>query len=127
MARTFLMLLFMFLCTVSVGMAQSTNQDKKLIRVTPSYSEASYVPEKARHPNSPPPPTPREQMYVFWVLGKILSYPLDTAESYISTWLNRRQNAPLATPASAGAAPNPFSTMNEREIPPAPPALARPE
>jgi hypothetical protein len=109
------------------GLAQAENTGKKLIPVKPSYHEATYVPQAeqpAADPTMPPPPTPREQMYVFWILGKMLSYPIDKAESYVYSFKRKPkpqvEGAP--TPATASATPNPFSSVNWNEIPPAPPA-----
>jgi hypothetical protein len=66
-------------------------------------------------------------MYVFWILGKILSYPVDQAESYMSALIRRLRTGPAGTPASASSGPNPFDTIESREIPPAPPALSGPD
>jgi hypothetical protein len=115
-----------------VGLAQAETAGKKLIPVKPSYHEATYVPPAERptvDPNMPPPPTPREQMYVFWILGKMLSYPIDKAESYVYSFTKKTKpkvdGAP--TPATAAATPNPFSSVNWSEIPPSPPASGRSE
>jgi hypothetical protein len=110
-----------------VGLAQAENAGKKLIPVKPSYHEATYVPPVERpavDPSMPPPPTPREQMYVFWILGKMLSYPVDKAESYVYSFTKKTkpQGDGAPTPATAAATPNPFSSVNWSEIPPSPPA-----
>jgi hypothetical protein len=113
-----------------VGPAQAENAGKKLIPVKPSYHEATYLPPAERpslDPTMPPPPTPREQMYVFWILGKMLSFPIDKAESYVYSFTKKTKpqvdGAP--TPATASATPNPFSSVNWSEIPPSPPASGR--
>lgn len=121
MSRRFVVVLLIAVWIVPACMAWAQTTDRNLIPVRPSYSDSDPVTTKPRNPNGPPPPTPREQMYVFWILGRVLSYPIDTAESYISSWWERRWNQPVATPASAPAVPNPFNSIRTREIPPAPP------
>jgi len=101
------------------------------IRVKPAYQEAAYVPQQhARQDEAatagPPPPSPRDQMYVFWLVGKILSYPVDKMEAFIaSKWQNFQKPAlrPASAPASEVQAVNPFDAIDTSEIPPAPPAL----
>ena len=122
MTRIFLILL---LAAVWIGQGlfcYAQPQDGKLIRVQPSYSENSRTPA-AQASSQESMPTPREQMYVFWILGKVLSYPVDTAESYVTRWWRNWQTRPVMRPASAPAVPNPFDTIGSREIPPAPPVL----
>ncbi|MBM4328716.1 MAG: hypothetical protein FJ118_16305 [Deltaproteobacteria bacterium] len=66
-------------------------------------------------------PTPREQMYVFWLMGRAISYPLDRAESYLKKLSEKatfKQITVKSTPP-----PNPFDRLDVSEIPPAPPAL----
>jgi hypothetical protein len=60
-------------------------------------------------------------MYVFWIVGKILSFPVDTLESYVSRL--REQWTAKAVPAAAPAGPNPFEKRNIGQIPPAPPVV----
>ncbi len=97
-----------------------------LIKVTPSYHKASYVPGTNRpnpNPVNPPAPRPKDQMYVFWLLGKALSYPIDKTESYISGLRAKAAAKTTAEPAVAPAAHNPFKSLSIQEIPPAPPVL----
>ncbi|MCA1960831.1 MAG: hypothetical protein LDL33_08540 [Desulfomonile sp.] len=116
------------MCSIPAGAQQSQGG---LIRVKPAYQEATYVPQQeARHdeavPAGPPPPSPRDQLYVFWLVGKILSYPVDKMEAFItSKWQNFQKPAlrPASAPASEVQAVNPFDTIDTSEIPPAPPAL----
>jgi hypothetical protein len=125
MAKTFLLLLPIMLWTASTCVGQAT--EKKLIQVKPSYHEASYVPhagDQGAGQMVPAPPTPREQMYVFWILGKILSYPIDKTESFIRERFARSSKKIKAEPASASSGPNPFNSVNWKEIPPAPPVKA---
>jgi hypothetical protein len=130
MRATLLISFLVFLWVASLCLAQAESPGKKLIPVKPSYHEATYVPQAeqpAADPTLPPPPTPREQMYVFWILGKMLSYPIDKAESYVSGF-TKKSKPPAEgtpTPATATATPNPFSSVNWSEIPPAPPVSGR--
>ena len=100
--------------------------ESKLIQVKSSYSESSYQPSEQVQGEtgySYTPPTPRDQMYVFWILGKMLSYPIDKVEDFISSRLRSRETPkPVAAPAVATSKPNPFDSVNFREIPPVPPA-----
>jgi hypothetical protein len=119
MAKTSLIVVMCILWGASACFAQSA--EKKLIPVHPSYHEATYVPqsEKAAYDL----PSPRDQMYVFWILGRVLSFPFDKAESFIDSWKQKRKASPAASaiPAAAPAA-NPFASVNWEQIPPAPPA-----
>ncbi|MFH1114741.1 MAG: hypothetical protein V1792_12565 [Pseudomonadota bacterium] len=122
MTRIFVAVLLMVLGVGAACLSWAENSQDKLIQVKPAYEDAAAPTHEVRNPNEPPPPAPRDQLYVFWILGRILSYPIDTAESYVSGWLERRRNQPAAQPASASAAQNPFNSIGLREIPPAPPA-----
>lgn len=102
-----------------------------LIQVKPSYQEATYIPQQnagqaAPVTPGPPPPSPRDQLYVFWLVGKILSYPVDKVEAFIASKLQDFQKPalqPASAPASDVKAINPFDAVDTSEIPPAPPAL----
>jgi len=124
MARILLVLLLVgswFACVCFDRAAMATEQ---LIPVKPAYAEAApeSQPSKSSAENEAlPEPTPRDQMYLFWLLGKIISYPVDKAEYFVKNQIKRVQNRPIATPASAPVSPNPFESVNYREIPPAPP------
>jgi hypothetical protein len=127
MAKTLLFLLLTMCWAASACFGQAQREEKKLIQVKPSYHEASYVPPAGDQPAdsvSPLPPTPREQMYIFWILGKMLSFPIDKTESFIRERINRITKGPEVKPAAASATANPFSSVNWKEIPPAPPARA---
>ncbi len=119
MAKTSLIIVLSILWGVSACFAQPA--EKKLIPVHPSYQEATYVPQSESAAYDLP--TPRDQMYVFWILGRILSYPFDKAESVIDSWKQKRKAspAPAAVPAAASGS-NPFASVNWGQIPPAPPA-----
>jgi hypothetical protein len=118
MARILLIATLIILWTVAPSVAEPAG--KKLIPVYASYHEAAYVPQKAEALDDLP--TPRDQMYVFWILGRVLSYPFDKAEEYVDSFKNRRkvQAVPATAPARSKG-PNPFMSSNWREIPPAPP------
>ncbi|MGB6063198.1 MAG: hypothetical protein WBG50_00200 [Desulfomonilaceae bacterium] len=122
--RTTLSIVLLCLVLIApVSLAQAEETHKNLITVKPSYHEATYVPQQDQSvvdPTMPPPPTPREQMYVFWILGKMLSYPIDKAESYIYSFVNRPK-AKAQAPATTSTTPNPFASVSWSEIPPAPP------
>ncbi len=67
-------------------------------------------------------PAPKDQLYVFWVLGRILSFPVDLAESIIRKRRSHAQHKEgSAVQASSPVNGNPFENLNWREIPPAPP------
>lgn len=116
---------WLLLCifTVAIWAAPCFAADPTLIRVKPSYQEASYAPNKAAADKSADldAPSPREQMYVFWVLGKALSYPLDAVEQFIAQKRAEWKQRPAAI--EPVAVPDPFEGIETREIPPAPPAL----
>jgi hypothetical protein len=123
MTKTLALLSVVILLAVSVCFGQSQNSDKKLIQVKPAYSEATPEPQPQAQidPYAPAPPRPRDQLYVFWILGKLISYPIDKVESYIYKIRSDRNREGAPVPASAGSDRNPFSSVNWREIPPAPP------
>ncbi len=122
MARTFPILLFAVLCLATAAFGQSGKPEKNLIPVTSAEEESLSGKQQAGSrvsPDTPEPPTPSEQMYVFWYLGKVISYPVDTVEAYIRSWLTAP--TPVAVPASGSSASNPFDSVKWRAIPPAPP------
>jgi len=109
-----------------LALSWTCSAQQGLIPVKPSYTDAAYTPQKeASLQDAEAAPTPRDQMYVFWVLGKMLSYPIDKAESFILSKLKKGAEPAVATPAGASSQPNPFHSVNWREIPPAPPAKPR--
>ena len=127
MHKIFPVLLFLIFWTATSCLGEAEKGEKKLIPVKPSYHEASYVPNAKRPVSSPTHvpsgPTPREQMYVFWIVGRILSYPIDTAESFIRGMLTKSTAKPAVVPATGRVQPDPFKSAGMGEIPPAPPAL----
>lgn len=92
--------------------------ETKLIQVKPSYAESSHRPSnevEGETGYSYRPPSPRDQMYIFWILGKMLSYPIDKVEDFITSKLKSRQAPePVAAPAVATSRPNPFDSVNFR-------------
>lgn len=96
--------------------------ETKLIPVTPQYQDPPSAPSgKQSDQMADPLPSPRDQMYVFWIAGRLLSYPFDAIESLLSKAKNSIGQRKMFAPASAPGQDNPFSSMNWREIPPAPP------
>ena len=125
MARILLVLLLIGPWLACACFDQAAIAAEQLIPVKPGYAEAtpeSQAPKGGTESQALPEPTPRDQMYLFWILGKIISYPVDKAESFVTGQIKRFQNRPVVTPASAPASSNPFESINWREIPPAPPA-----
>ncbi|MFH0825781.1 MAG: hypothetical protein V2B18_23750 [Pseudomonadota bacterium] len=127
MPRIWLALLLPFFFTTTV-FGQAAHDDRKLIPVKPVYQEASYAPqEPAAVVNDPAEsniaPRPRDQMYFFWILGRVITYPIDKVEDFIR---NRKQAVAAKPEPVVQTAPvsNPFDGIEFREIPPAPPALA---
>jgi hypothetical protein len=117
-------------CLLAIYSA-AENRNPKLIAVRPAANQTSQQPQNTEP--SPgfdgqyPDPTPRDQLYVFWLFGKIISYPIDKIESYVSKKLYSVEK-PQLVPAAASApgdASSPFDAINRREIPPAPPVQAK--
>lgn len=123
MAKIIAVLVVTVLFGAAACFGQSGNSDKKLIHVKPDYGEpASQVqPEPQIDPYAPVPPRPRDQLYVFWILGRLINYPIDKVESFIVNLRSERKKDGTPVPASAGPSGSPFSSVNWREIPPAPP------
>jgi hypothetical protein len=112
---------------------QAPQSEKNLVPVAPSYAQAAYNPQSDQDPvnaEGQRVPTPREQMYVFWVLGKMISYPVDKAEELIRKQISSLKSPFHPQPVSdqpSSKVGNPFTGVNWREIPPAPPVVsARP-
>jgi hypothetical protein len=129
MKKAFYLFLTLILVLVVVGNSGAENKRAQLIPVKPPTIEApSSVQNVDSGMNSDTQyadPAPRDQLYVFWILGKVISYPIDKIESYISRRINSVQQ-PKAVPAAApGRVYNPFDSLNWREIPPAPPVEQR--
>ncbi len=103
------------------AVGQSDSREGPLIPVLPRYQEAVYGPQnQGADPFSGyqpyAPPNPKDQLYVFWFLGQIISYPVDRAEALIARL--RKRNTSAAGPAYEF---NPFESASTRHIPPAPP------
>jgi len=124
MAKVGVLLLLVFVLAGSSCLGQDAAGGKKLIPVKPTYQEASYVPPAG--PSDPAAsastyPTPKDQLYVFWILGRMLSYPFDKTEAYLQSLLEKPRVK--ATAPKAMETRDPFVRLDVRQIPPAPPAL----
>ena len=121
-----------FLCSTVILIASfslnslAESKSPKLIVVKPAYSQSANekqnegpVNTDAQYAN----PSPREQLYLFWLLGKIISYPIDNIESYVTKKLYSVEIPKLVPAAATNTRPSvsPFDSLNRREIPPAPP------
>lgn len=127
MSRTCTILLLVALWLVTPWDCLAADQGSKLIPVTPAYSEPSPAPQPQIAPDDPEgyqPPRPRDQLYVFWILGRLINYPIDKVESFVSGKLESWKQRPFLAPASAPAGPNPFESNRWRQVPPAAPASA---
>ncbi len=115
-----LVLVIVYLTTPCFGQAGKTQNS--LIPVKSELdSPTSGVP--STNSDDPGLPKPSDQLYVFWYLGRIISYPIDTAEAYITSSIAKLRQAPspVAVPASSPPLPNPFDSVKWKAIPPAPP------
>ncbi len=125
MKKAFLIFSILALMVSVVDCSLAQDKNPKLIAVKPAYDQASNTPQNSEPaPNLQAQyddPAPRDQLYVFWLLGRLISYPIDKVESYVSKKLYPVER-PKAVPAAAsGSVPSPFESINRREIPPAPP------
>jgi hypothetical protein len=118
------------LVIMALGPVLSLSADepaKKLIAVRPNFHEAENVPDGRQAVDFESEqrfPTPREQMYVFWLVGRVLSYPVDKAESAVRGWLEKRKGRAANAPAQLEDGRNPFDSVDFGALPPAAPALA---
>jgi hypothetical protein len=121
MARIFLALFLAILWLATAGLSQAGSRNN-LIPVKPGFESSTPVPTPT-NADGPELPKPADQLYVFWYLGQIISYPIDTAEAYIRSYIAklREPPQPTAVPASSPPLPNPFDSVQWRSIPPAPP------
>jgi hypothetical protein len=104
---------------VASSMNVGADNDGKLIPVKPGYQQAAYAPGKgpdAKRTLTDREPTPGDQMYVFYYLGKALSYPIDKVESVIFGSKEKKKKK-IAAPAV-----DPFEATRLKQVPPAPPA-----
>jgi hypothetical protein len=128
MARMLAVLMAAVLTVALVGLAaadpRNTKADGNLVRIPAPQDETTdaYGQPAPADPMNPPLPTPADQMYVFWFVGKVISYPVDIAESYVSQAWDRWNKKPVMVPASAPA-DNPFTAIERGQIPPAPPVV----
>lgn len=119
----------LLLVVFSLGDSLAENKSPKLISVKPAYDQASSVPQNSSPaPNLDtqyPDPSPRDQLYIFWLFGKIISYPIDKVESYVTKKITSPEKPKVVPAAAPASASNPFDSINWREIPPAPPVQSR--
>ncbi|MGC8658390.1 MAG: hypothetical protein ACP5U1_04890 [Desulfomonilaceae bacterium] len=105
--------------------SSAENKNPELIVVKPATSQpAKEIPVEGSVDNGQyANPSPREQLYVFWLLGQVISYPIDKIESYVTKKLYSLEMPKLVPAAATNARPSvsPFDALNRREIPPAPP------
>jgi hypothetical protein len=105
---------------VFTGFIDAQAENGKLIPV--KSPESVTVEPKNEAKEEYPMPAPRDQMYIFWALGRVISFPVDVTESFIRNRFKKepvKEGSPVK--ASAGEQKNPFDNINWREIPPAPP------
>ena len=126
MARPLLMVFLASLLIVFAEVALADSARTNLIPARPQYMEAAHVPsgDLKKTQFNPPAPTPSEQLYVFWILGKLISYPVDAMESYVASLREQWRAKPV--PAAASSAPNPFEERRFGQVPPAPPVVLGP-
>ncbi len=105
------------------GACWAADTQPKLIKVITDYTDTP-LPVVAPAPSIPEyqPPSPREQMYVFWLAGRVISMPIDLLEKAVGKVRSSVSKARPPVPVQAAAVHSPFDNVNWREIPPAPPA-----
>jgi hypothetical protein len=91
----------------------------KLIPVRPAYTEPETPSPDAE---TLPAPSARQQMYVFWILGKMISYPIDKAEAFVKGQIEKPFFRPASSPPREK---DPFAALDDGAIPPAPPVAPR--
>lgn len=126
MYRSLLILLVSIVLVSPAGLVSAEQAVKNLVPVKSEYAQDAQAPASPEPVKSAgaPSPTPAEQMYVFWMVGKVLSYPIDTLEGYVRRLMEAPH--PKVVPASAPATRNPFEARDLGQIPPAPPVLGKP-
>ena len=127
MSRWLLVLVTVTLAISVVALSQAEDQRRNLVPVKP----AAEIDAQAAQQQRPPAgglgqPTAADQLYVFWALGKLISYPFDAADRYIQRYREGADSEAEAIPAAAPGASNPFEAVKLGQIPPAPPVSSRP-
>lgn len=126
--RIFIVFIAVFLTIAQVGLTVASPREDRtsgtLIRIPPPHEESENGPDQGSTPDSatPPVPSPADQMYVFWAVGKLISLPVDIAEACFTRLRQRFTQKPVPVPAS-GVAENPFTAIERGRVPPAPPVL----
>jgi hypothetical protein len=126
MIRTIGSLSLVLILAAGLCLAEAKGPNGKLIPVELPEPAQPQVQEVAPDPTSPEGyqmPAPKDQLYVFWAAGRILSFPVDLAESIIRK-VKGKAKPKAGSPVQASSPVNgsPFDNLNWREIPPAPPA-----
>ncbi len=113
------LILVFWLSTLCFG--QSGKPQNNLVHVKPDYDDS--VSRTSADTYDPNLPKPADQLYVFWYLGRMISYPIDTAEAYLRSYISKLREPvkPVAVPASSIQQSNPFESVKWNSIPPAPP------
>jgi hypothetical protein len=94
-----------------------SDDPQHLIRV--KRADAQLDSQTQAAPSGVVEPTPRDQMYVFWILGRVINYPFDKAEALVTNFKNKRAAAAERQKLSDSSATD---AVSWNEIPPAPPA-----
>jgi hypothetical protein len=126
MIRTIGLLSLVSILAAGLCAGEAKALNGKLIPVELAEPAQPQVREVSPDPNTAEGyqmPAPKDQLYVFWVAGKILSFPVDLAESLIRK-VKGKPKPQAGSPVQASSQPSnsPFDNLNWREIPPAPPA-----
>lgn len=128
MSRWLLIVVTIILALSSVLSSQAENQRRNLVPVKPATQIDNEAAEQARSAAARQgQPTAADQLYVFWVIGKLISYPFDAADAYIQRFREGADDDARAVPAAAPGASNPFDAVKLGQIPPAPPVSNRPD
>ena len=125
MVKTIATIIIAILWLTSACFGQTGKAQNNLVPVKPGYDEPISQ-RPSDNPEDSGLPKPSDQLYVFWYLGKIISYPIDTAEAYITSCIAklRQPTQPVAVPASSTPLSNPFDSVQWKSIPPAPPVVS---
>ncbi|MBI5570325.1 MAG: hypothetical protein HY914_10310 [Desulfomonile tiedjei] len=121
----------LFFVTITVTLcavlsSQAEDQRRNLVPAKRAAEIDAQAVQQARPATANGQPTAADQLYVFWALGKLISYPFDAADAYIQRYREGSDSDARAVPAAAPGASNPFDAVKLGQIPPAPPVSSRP-
>ncbi len=120
MIRTGVILGLAIILAAGQALGRNNSDEGPLIPVLPGYQEASYEgPDPVSENAEPTPPSPQDQLYVFWLLGQVISYPVDKVEALVTRLMERKQPARNNPPYEF----NPFAATARMQVPPAPPVI----